>query len=249
MASHGRKLLLRILDLKEPFTGSSRASRREVKLWWRFQDVQECPASCWGDGYGVVSPPVQSCLNIGSRWVRVHLHAQWGEDFWTTVLCCQQRSHFSPRKSSWTNWNSAGSTRIGQRRTGAKLFSLMKPPSDCMRHLENWSHGEEKVNAKHESCVVPTVKHPETIYVWGCFSSKGMSSLLPTIQEQFVDDPCIFQHDGAPCYKTKAIMMWSSSRTNKARMRSGFVPEANIQHARVSCRSNEGGTICINLMY
>ena len=67
---------------------------------------------------------------------------------------------------------------------------------------------KKKGECYYESCVVPTVKHPETIYVWGCFSSKGMSSLLPTIQEQFVDDPCIFQHDGAHCHKPKVIMKW-----------------------------------------
>ncbi|KTG03273.1 hypothetical protein cypCar_00046661 [Cyprinus carpio] len=30
----------------------------------------------------------------------------------------------------------------------------------------------------HESCVVLTVKHPETIHVWGCFSTKGVGSLI-----------------------------------------------------------------------
>lgn len=82
----------------------------------------------------------------------------------------------------------------------------------------------------HDSCVVPTVKHPETIHVWGCFSSKGVGSLavlpkntvmnkeryqntlqeqlLPTIQEHFGEDLCIFQHDGAPCHKAKVIMKW-----------------------------------------
>ena len=29
----------------------------------------------------------------------------------------------------------------------------------------------------HQSCVMPTVKHPETIHVWGCFSAKGVGSL------------------------------------------------------------------------
>uniref|UniRef100_A0AAZ3R706 Uncharacterized protein n=1 Tax=Oncorhynchus tshawytscha TaxID=74940 RepID=A0AAZ3R706_ONCTS len=29
----------------------------------------------------------------------------------------------------------------------------------------------------HQSCVIPTVKHPETIHVWGCFSAKGVGSL------------------------------------------------------------------------
>ena len=49
----------------------------------------------------------------------------------------------SPRKTSKTDWNSAGSTRIVQQKTGAKLFSLMKLPSNCLGHLEK----EEKVNA------------------------------------------------------------------------------------------------------
>ncbi|KTF75225.1 hypothetical protein cypCar_00031453 [Cyprinus carpio] len=82
----------------------------------------------------------------------------------------------------------------------------------------------------HESYVVPTVRHPETIYVWGCFSTKGVGSLiilpkntamnkewhqnilqerlLPTIHEQFGDDLCIFQHDGAPCHKSRVIKKW-----------------------------------------
>ena len=28
-----------------------------------------------------------------------------------------------------------------------------------------------------QSCVMPTVKHPETIHVWGCFSAKGVDLL------------------------------------------------------------------------
>uniref|UniRef100_A0A8C7DEI0 Transposase n=1 Tax=Oncorhynchus kisutch TaxID=8019 RepID=A0A8C7DEI0_ONCKI len=82
----------------------------------------------------------------------------------------------------------------------------------------------------HQSCVMPTVKHPEPVHVWGCFSAKGVGSLtilskntamnkewyqhilqeqlLPTIQEQFGDDQCLFQHDGAPCHKAKVITKW-----------------------------------------
>uniref|UniRef100_A0AAZ1XW34 Tc1-like transposase DDE domain-containing protein n=1 Tax=Oreochromis aureus TaxID=47969 RepID=A0AAZ1XW34_OREAU len=82
----------------------------------------------------------------------------------------------------------------------------------------------------HQSCVMPTVKHPETIHVWGCFSSKGVGSLtilpkntamnkewyqnslqqqlLPTIQQQFGEEQCIFQHDGAPCHKAKVMTKW-----------------------------------------
>lgn len=65
----------------------------------------------------------------------------------------------------------------------------------------------------HQSYVMPTVKHPETIHVWGCFSSKGVGSLtilpkntvmnkewyqnilreqlLPAIRQQFGDEQCL----------------------------------------------------------
>ena len=106
MASRARKLLQRILHLKEPFTGSSRTSRREVRLQWRsLQDVPECPASArtissWGVSYRIMSPAVQSLLRNENWLVWEHLHAQWGQDFWTMVWCQegQQRSCFSPRK-------------------------------------------------------------------------------------------------------------------------------------------------------
>ncbi|CDQ81859.1 unnamed protein product [Oncorhynchus mykiss] len=74
---------------------------------------------------------------------------------------------------------------------------------------------------------MPTVKHPETIHVWGCFSAKRVGSLtilpkntainkewyqhihreqlLLSIKDQFGDDQCLFQHDGASCHKAKVI--------------------------------------------
>ena len=32
--------------------------------------------------------------------------------------------------------------------------------------------------------------------------------LLPTIQQQFGEEQCIFQQDGAPCHKAKVITKW-----------------------------------------
>ena len=77
---------------------------------------------------------------------------------------------------------------------------------------------------------MPTVKHPESILVWGCCSAKGVGSLtslpkntamnkewyqhilreqlLPTIQEQFGDEQYLFQHVGAPCHEAKVITKW-----------------------------------------
>lgn len=77
----------------------------------------------------------------------------------------------------------------------------------------------------NKDCVIPTVKHPATLHVWGCFSGKGTgaltilpkntamnakwyvevlnSHLLPTIADQFPNQEVIFQHDGAPCHNAK----------------------------------------------
>uniref|UniRef100_A0A673ZNA5 Tc1-like transposase DDE domain-containing protein n=1 Tax=Salmo trutta TaxID=8032 RepID=A0A673ZNA5_SALTR len=115
-------------------------------------------------------------------------------------------------------------------RTGVKSFSLMNPLSDCLGHPEKKLVWRRQGERYHQSCVMPTVKHPETIHVWGCFSAKGVGSLtilpmntamnkewyqhilrkqlLPTIQEQFGDEQCLFQHDGAPCHKAKVIIKW-----------------------------------------
>ena len=92
-----------------------------------------------------------------------------------------------------------------------------------------------RVERYHQSCLMPTVKHPEIIQVWGCFSVKGVGSLtilpkstamnkdwyqkvlreqlLPTIRGQFVDEECLFQHDGAPCHKAKVITKWLKEQT------------------------------------
>ncbi|CDR18259.1 unnamed protein product, partial [Oncorhynchus mykiss] len=88
----------------------------------------------------------------------------------------------------------------------------------------------------HQPCVMPSVKHPKTIHVWGCFSAKGKGSLtilpkstamnkewyqhvlreqlLPTIQEQFGDKQHLFQHDGAPCHEAKVITSGSGNKTS-----------------------------------
>ena len=82
----------------------------------------------------------------------------------------------------------------------------------------------------HMSCIVPTVKHPDTTHVWGCFSVKGTGSLcilpkntamnakwyrevlqnhlLPTIEQRFGEDPMVFQHDGASYHNAKATKEW-----------------------------------------
>ncbi|CDQ70639.1 unnamed protein product [Oncorhynchus mykiss] len=58
-----------------------------------------------------------------------------------------------------------------------KSFSLINHLSDCLGHLEKKLVRRRQGERYHQSCIMPTVKHPETIHVWGCFSTKGVGSL------------------------------------------------------------------------
>jgi hypothetical protein len=75
------------------------------------------------------------------------------------------------------------------------------------------------------ACVVPTVKFRDGIIVWGCFSWNGLGPLvilhgnliaegykdilihciLSTVEDQFGDDSCLYQHDNAPCQKARSV--------------------------------------------
>jgi hypothetical protein len=77
--------------------------------------------------------------------------------------------------------------------------------------------------------VVPTVKFGgDGITVCGCFSWNGLGPLkilhgnqnmegykdiltcyvLSTIEDQFGDDDCLYQHDNAPCHKARSVREW-----------------------------------------
>lgn len=79
-------------------------------------------------------------------------------------------------------------------------------------------------------CTLPTIKHPETVHVWGCFSARGIGALrilpkgtsmnsqwyvntldnylLPTLHSHFAGEECYFQDDGAPCHRAKVVKAW-----------------------------------------
>lgn len=82
---------------------------------------------------------------------------------------------------------------------------------------------------------VKTVKHPPSVMVWGCFSSYGRGNLyflpknatmngqryLEMLKEKLptsmtVHNTSIFQHDGAPCHRSKIVSNWL--KTNKYRV-------------------------------
>jgi hypothetical protein len=79
------------------------------------------------------------------------------------------------------------------------------------------------------ACAVPTVKiGGNGISMWGCFSWNGLGSLeilhgninaeeykdiltrciLSTIDEQFGDDDCPYQHNNAACHKARSVREW-----------------------------------------
>jgi hypothetical protein len=93
----------------------------------------------------------------------------------------QQRRHFSPGKASgiyyiytlifckrYRDWTAED--------WGKVIFSDESPFQlfgASGKKLVRRRQGERY----HQSCVMPTVKHPETIHVCGCFSAKGVGSL------------------------------------------------------------------------
>ena len=80
---------------------------------------------------------------------------------------------------------------------------------------------------QHKSeCTVKTVKHPTSVMIWSCISSKGtgrlyivqgmmkqdqyktvlQTRLIPQVREWFPDgETFTFMHDGAPCHMAKSI--------------------------------------------
>jgi len=81
-------------------------------------------------------------------------------------------------------------------------------------------------------CTKKVVKHPGNVMVWGCMSSKGLGhlifidgkvnsaeyqrilteGLLPTIEDTFMRQHCIFQHDLAPAHASKSSKIWLANQ-------------------------------------
>ena len=77
-------------------------------------------------------------------------------------------------------------------------------------------------------CISPTIKHLQSIMVWGCMAASGIGRLkldsgmmnetkyidvlenqmLPSARSLFSDDDWIFQDNNAPCHRAKKVQHW-----------------------------------------
>ena len=92
----------------------------------------------------------------------------------------------------------------------------------------------------------PTVKHPPSVMVWGCFSSQGRGGLyfLPKGQTMnasryisVLDDHLLhfmsihgcttFQQDSAPCHKANSVMNWFQTKKVRVVKWPGNSPDLN----------------------
>ena len=106
----------------------------------------------------------------------------------------------------------------GRWRTGSKSSSLMNRNS-------SWVMATRQKYERHKAaCLKRSVKHPASVMVWGCVSSRGVGSLcflspkttvntevyidlldaylLPSVDKLFADDDFVFQHDLAPAHRS-----------------------------------------------
>ena len=77
-------------------------------------------------------------------------------------------------------------------------------------------------------CILPTIKHPTSVMIWGCMASKGIgrlhicegmmnttkytavleTKLLASARSLFPDECWIFQDGNAPCHRAKLVKRW-----------------------------------------
>ena len=141
-----------------------------------------------------VKKPLLSKKNISDRLKFCRKYKHWTAHDWSRVIFSDE--------SPFSCFGNQGSIRV-RRRKGERY---------------------------KQECTVPTMKHPETVHVWGCFSMRGVGALkvlpkgtamntkwyietlenelIPTSHCQFPEDPFVFQDDGAPCHRAKAVKEW-----------------------------------------
>ena len=165
---------------------------------------------------------MQELISVTTRTIRNRMH----KDFklparkplkkpLITPRMAQQRLEFCCHYKDWTkkDWQKVMSSDQSTFLQFASYKPFIRIP-----------YGSSPVDSRY---LQPTVKHPSSVMVWGCFSSQGQGGLyfLPKGQTMnasryisVLDDHLLnfmsihgcttFQHDSAPCHKAKSVMNW-----------------------------------------
>ena len=111
-----------------------------------------------------------------------------------------------------------------------------------MQRVRRYLHS----NPYNKAFVRPTTKHPISVMVWGCISSRGYGRLhicegnmnstqyikvleekyLPTVEDHQILEP-VFQQDSAPCHVSKKTKEFMHSRGIVALPWPGYSPDLN----------------------
>jgi len=105
---------------------------------------------------------------------------------------------------------------------------LFSDESTFSQYTSYVRHVRRPVNQRYNMrYVVPTVKHAPTTMIWGSFGARGRGGIWFMPKNTTINGPVyldvlkdkldphmnilnctIFQHDGAPCHRTKAVKQW-----------------------------------------
>jgi len=123
------------------------------------------------------------------------------------------KNHVSWTLDDWKKVIWSDETRISIFGSDGVFYVRRRPGEECL-----------------PECLLPTMKHPVAVMIWGCMSWNGIGrmqvvngtlnaaryidevlvpKLLPSARDMFHDEvDFIFQQDGAPCHTAKKCMNW-----------------------------------------
>ena len=98
----------------------------------------------------------------------------------------------------------------------------------CQNHAGNNFVRRRPGEEFKPDCILPTIKHPTSVMVWGCMSAAGVGrlhvcegmmngakyidvlekKLIPSARDLFGDNHFIFQDDNAPCHRAIKVRRW-----------------------------------------
>uniref|UniRef100_A0A096LU40 Transposase Tc1-like domain-containing protein n=1 Tax=Poecilia formosa TaxID=48698 RepID=A0A096LU40_POEFO len=178
--------LLKVFQLRNRATSSA-----ELAQEWQQAGVSASPRTVRRRllEQGLVSrraakKPLLSRKNIRDRLIFCKRYREWTGEDWGKVIFSDE----SPFRLFGTSGK-----QLVRRRRGERYHQSRLMPTGCF-------------SAKGVSSLTVLLKNTAMNKEW--YQNVLREQLLPTVQEQFGDEQCLFQHDGAPCHKTKVITNW-----------------------------------------